>query len=231
MTAPMRSTLRALVMGATGAAGAEVVRQCLADSRFTKVTAITRRPLDVRHEKLEVVQLPDFKELATLGEVFAEQDVCFCALGISQIQVKERKAYREINYDYPLAVARALNEWNPRLKFIFVSGQGTDPTGRSAFLFARVKGEAERDLRALYGDRLTVLRPAYIRPVRRRDGGPWIDRVLRPIARVVGPFLPNLVVSTVQLSHAMMQAALFGGLPGVLENHEIRRAAKRYTRA
>ena len=227
----MARPLRALVQGSTGAVGSEVVRECLADARFERVLAVSRRPLDFSDPRLEVVELTDFLDLSSIGSRLADIDVCFSALGVSQTQVKDPIRYRTITYDYVLALARALDAKNPNAKMVFISGGGADPTGKSRVLFARVKGEAERDLRLLYGERLTVLRPAFIRPVRPRDGEPtWIEKLAVPVARLLAPIAPGLTSTTVEIAHAMMQAAI-DGPGGLMENRAIRESSARFVRS
>lgn len=227
----MARPLRALVQGSTGAVGSEVVRECLADARFAQVLAVSRRPLGFSDPRLEVVELTDFLDLSSIDARLADIDVCFSALGVSQVQEKDPMRYRTITYDYVLALARALDARNPYAKMVFVSGGGADPTGKSRVLFARVKGEAERDLGLLYGDRLTVLRPAFIRPVRPREGEPtWIEKLAVPVASLLAPIAPGLTSTTVEIAHAMMQAAI-DGPGGLMENRAIRESSARFVRS
>ena len=44
--------LHALVLGATGATGKEIVKLLLEDSTFSKVSVFVRRKIDIEHEKL-----------------------------------------------------------------------------------------------------------------------------------------------------------------------------------
>jgi nucleoside-diphosphate-sugar epimerase len=221
----MARPLRAIVQGATGAVGSELLRQLLADARFGRVVALSRRALDVTAPNLEVRILSDFLDVSPIADVLPETDVAFSALGISQTQEPDPAKYRTITYDYVLTLGRALHAANPEAKMVFVSGQGADETGNSRVLFARVKGEAERDLRGVFGDRLTVLRPGVIRPVQPRERPPWFEHVLVPLAGLLAPVAPGLTSSTVEIAHAMMQAAI-GDTVGLMENREIRRVAK-----
>jgi uncharacterized protein YbjT (DUF2867 family) len=225
----MDRPLRAIVQGATGAVGSEVVRACLADARFERVHAVSRRALGFTDPRLEVTILSDFLVLSSIAESLSAVDVCFSALGTSQNEETDPARYRTVSYDYVLALARALHAKNPEARMVFVSGQGADDTGKSRVLFARVKGETERDLRALFGDRLTILRPGLIRPVRPRQREThWLERVLVPVANLLAPVAPGLTSTTVEIAHAMMLAAIEQS-SGLLENHAIRESAARFS--
>jgi hypothetical protein len=55
-----------MVMGSTGAAGSEIVRQCLRDPRIVSVLALSRRPFEVTDVKLRVMQHRDFSTFLRL---------------------------------------------------------------------------------------------------------------------------------------------------------------------
>jgi len=42
----------ALIIGASGLIGKRLVQQLLQDKRYEKVTALVRKPLDIKHDKL-----------------------------------------------------------------------------------------------------------------------------------------------------------------------------------
>ena len=96
-----------LLVGATGLVGQSVLRQALADSRVAKVVAVTRNPLPP-HPRLEN-PLVDFDALpadAPWWQVHAG----ICTLGTTMRQAGSHIAFRKVDVDYPLAVARLLRE-------------------------------------------------------------------------------------------------------------------------
>jgi len=210
--------------------GSEVVRECLADARIERVLAISRRPLPFEDPRLEVVELADFLDLSPLAARLEGVDVCFSALGVSQMLEKDPERYRVVTHDYVLALAREVAARSPGARMVFVSGQGADATGKSKVLFARVKGETERDMRALFGDRLTVVRPGVIRPVRPRAETAWLEQMLLPVAALLAPVARGLTATTVEIAHAMMQAAFGADVPRLMQNRAIRDAADAFVR-
>ena len=53
---------------------------------------------------------------------------------------------------------------SPGMTFVYVSGQGTDSTGKGRFMWARVKGETEKALLAL-PFKAVMFRPGFIQPL------------------------------------------------------------------
>jgi uncharacterized protein YbjT (DUF2867 family) len=223
----MERTMRVALFGATGAAGSGVLRRCLADDRVAEVIAVTRRPLDLDASKLKAVICSDFLDLEPVAERLAGVDVCFYALGISQMQVPDPARYRAITYDFTLAAARTLLARSPQHTFHFVSGQGDDPSGRSRMMWARVKGETEVALQRLGPAGLVCWRPAYIHPLRPRANLHWSERLTRTLYPLLRGF-QSLSVSADDLGRAMIQAAAEGLSEGVIENRDIRVLAARY---
>lgn len=217
----------ALVLGPTGTAGSELLRLCVADDRFARVMAISRRPLALDSPRLKVLLREQFMDYSDMDRLLAQVDVCFFALGVSQTVERDPARYRVITYDYPLQLARALHQANPAARFCFLSGQGADPTMKSRAMFARVKGEAEKDLRALLRDRLLVYRPGYIHPVHPKENPTWSDRLAAPFV-LLRPVLPGLVTNSNELARAMIYGGTGGEVPPLLENRDIIAAAERY---
>ena len=78
----------------------------------------------------------------------------------------DEAAYRRITFDLTLAAARSMAAVNPRLVFCYVSGAGTDSSGRGRTMWARVKGETENALLALPFKAAYMFRPGYIQPMK-----------------------------------------------------------------
>jgi nucleoside-diphosphate-sugar epimerase len=107
--------MRVIVTGATGMAGAEVVRQCLVDPDIHGVTALVRRPLEAAHPKLAVVVHEDFLRYDAVLQRLTGHDACLWCLGVSQRDVPEPE-YVRITRDYTLAGAAAMrSRGRPRI--------------------------------------------------------------------------------------------------------------------
>lgn len=199
---------RLLIAGATGLAGQLVLEQALADERVSRVVALTRRPIASR-DKLENVVI-DFSDMPGQAAWWSVDGVV-SALGTTRASTGSRSAYRVIDHDYPLAVARHARD-HGATRFALISSLGADP--RSPFAYTRRKGELESELKKLGFTSLTIVRPSVLdghRERERRD-----ERMAGIILRTLAPVLPRrLRVSPASAVSAALIEAAIAGPPGV----------------
>jgi uncharacterized protein YbjT (DUF2867 family) len=147
-----------MVLGATGLVGRECLRLLLDDPSVTRVVALVRRPLsDSTPAKLRV-EVVDFERLASRGDLFAVDQI-FCALGTTIKQAGSQAAFRRVDLEYPLAVAKLGVEHGAQ-DFLLVSALGA--SARSRIFYSRVKGELEDALRTLPYRSVTIVRPSML---------------------------------------------------------------------
>ena len=137
--------------------------------------------------------------------------------------------YRRVTYDYALAAGATLARLNPEMRFLYVSGQGTDGTGKTQMMWARVKGEAENALLAL-PFRAFMLRPGYIQPVGGFVSKTFLYRaiytVLAPLYPVLKPMFPGAMIDNLALGRAMVRVAREGSDRKVLESIDLTHLAE-----
>ncbi|MFF2082407.1 epimerase [Nocardia sp. NPDC058176] len=219
--------MRIIVFGATGMVGQGVLEACLLDDSVTDVLAIGRSATGRAHPKLREIRHDDFTDLTAIEDQLPGYDVCFFSLGTSAVGVSEAN-YRIVTYDYALTAARALLDANPDLAFCFVSGAGTDSTGKSRMMWARVKGETENALLAL-SERTYMFRPAFIVPLpgtraktKSYAAFYWVLTPLYPLLRRI---IPEHVTTSSRLGQAMLVVAQTGARERVLDTVGINSAA------
>ncbi len=215
--------MKLIITGVTGVAGSETVRQALIDPRITHVTAISRRPITIKHEKLRVIVIKDFLDYSPIINDLKDHDACLWCLGVSQNQVRSDEEYHTITHDYTIAAARALLRVNPNIVFGFVSGMGADSTEKSKTLFARVKGKTENVLLNLPFKKLYLFRPGGIQPIQKKENPIWYEHILNPILfPLMKLVVPNMMITSVELAKVMIHI-LFNGAPKtLLENKDLR---------
>ncbi len=193
--------LRVAVWGATGAAGREVLRQCVADARVGEIVAFVRRPLAEEHAGISQVQVADFLDMRPQRAALRGFDAVYWCLGVSQLHEPNATAYRVVTRDYAVAAAQVLLEESPNAVFHFLSGMGAARNGLSPVMWGRVKGEAERALSEVGLRRLVVWRPTFIYSVAGRERPTRGDRLAVALGFRVIPLLTN---STVNIAQAML---------------------------
>lgn len=158
--------MKAVLIGATGAVGKDLLQALLEDARYTEVVAFARRALGVQHEKLREHTI-DFDAPATWQEL-VKGDILFSTLGTSLKQAGSKEAQRHIDYDYQLAFAKAARA-NGVKSLVLLSSIGAD--SKSIIFYLRLKGELDDAVRGLGFDSLSIVRPpSLIRAKSKRFG-------------------------------------------------------------
>ena len=154
----------ALVAGASGLVGREILQGLLADDSVLAVHALARRPLGVQHPKL-TTQVVDFAALPALPPI----DDVYLALGTTIKVAGSQSAFRAVDHDANLAVAVAAQKAGAK-RLGVVSAMGAD--SQSAIFYNRVKGELEEALDRLRYETLVVARPSFLAGDRASLGQP-----------------------------------------------------------
>ncbi|WP_457279255.1 epimerase [Polaromonas sp. P5_D5] len=140
--------------GATGLVGQAVLARLLADKRYSAVHCVGRRA-PAQHDARLAVHLTDSFADFTAPPV----DDVFIALGTTIKTAGSQAAFRAVDFDAVLAVARA-GRIAGATRLGVVSAMGAD--SHSALFYTRVKGEAEEALALLGFSTLVVVRPSFL---------------------------------------------------------------------
>jgi len=216
-----------ILTGATGTVGADVLRHCLATPSITKLSILSRRqfdlPVDDKFDvqKAHVIVHKDYstypEELTTL---LKGSEGCIWAQGISQSEVSKDE-YIRITHDYPLAAAQAFSSLSNtgKFNFVYVSGEGADPTEKTLTLFGKIKGRAEAALLALPSSpafgalRVYNVRPGYVDPPVHHRPRTFVKKFF--VDNAVGPafrfLMPSMVSPTGALSKVLVDLATGDG--------------------
>lgn len=160
---------RVIVAGATGLVGRRVVQALADDARVGEVRALVRagRPTMGADPAWPPGVRPcpvDWMQLDAAGDVLAA-DAVVCALGTTIRDAGSRAAFRRVDHDHVLALARLARGRGARA-FGVVSAIGADAGSR--FFYNRVKGEMEAGLRAMDWPHLVIARPSLLLGQRRQ---------------------------------------------------------------
>ncbi len=205
-----------LLAGGSGLVGSFVLQQALADARVSQLVALTRVPLPV-HPKL-VNPVVDFEQLSA-DAAWCRVDAAICCLGTTMRKAGSQAAFRRVDYDYPLMIARRVREHGARA-YALVSAMGADAGSR--IFYNRTKGELEVALDELGFPSLSLLRPGLIGGDRQesRTG----ERLAAYVLGRLDAVLPARyrIVPAERIAHRLLEVALIAA-PGrqVIESQHI----------
>ena len=223
--------MRVVLFGATGMIGSGVLLECFDDPRIESVVSVGRHASGVTHAKLREIVHDDFLDYVPICAEFAGADACLFCLGVSSAGMNEAD-YRRITHDFTLAAAKEILAESPHAAFCYVSGAGTDGTGRGRVMWARVKGQTEQALLAMGFQSAFMFRPGYIQPMRGVRSKTALYQLVYNVAGPLYPLMnllvPSYVTTTVELAHAMIEAAGRGYERQILEAPDINRLAQQY---
>jgi len=212
------------VAGASGLVGRELIRLLAADSHH-HVTALVRRPLQDLPAAVAQVQV-DF----TVDDLHADlpvPDQVYIALGTTMAQAGSEAAFRAVDLDAVVRVARAARQAGASTCAV-VSALGADR--RSAVFYNRVKGEMEQALGGMGFHRLVLARPSLLAGKREELGQPQrlgerlTLQFTAPLARLIPLRWRPIQASSV--AAAMVRALDAPGPPvQVLESDQLQRLA------
>ena len=183
--AAARRTRTALVAGATGLVGREILQGLLADDSVAAVHVLARRPLETRDRKL-TTHVVSFASLPPLPPV----DEVYLALGTTIKVAGSQSAFRAVDFEANLAVAVAAQVAGAR-RLGLVSAMGAD--SQSRIFYNRVKGELEEALDGLGYEGVVIARPSFLVGDRAALGQPVRggEKLAMNASRWLRPLIPQ----------------------------------------
>ncbi|MDP1943049.1 MAG: nucleoside-diphosphate sugar epimerase [Polaromonas sp.] len=202
----------ALVAGATGLVGREILARLLADKRYVAVHCVGRRAPFQVHPKL-VVHLTDALSAFTAPPV----DDVFIALGTTIKGAGSQQAFRAVDFDAVLAVARSARAAGAR-RLGIVSAMGAN--AKSTVFYNRVKGEMENAVGRLAYDRVVLARPSLLSGDRSALGQPGrgAEKLAATAMRLLRPVTP---ANYRAIAAADVAAALVGAVQASPSGHTV----------
>ncbi|NCT95484.1 MAG: oxidoreductase [Chitinophagaceae bacterium] len=192
----------ALLLGASGLTGRNVLQLLLNDSLYTQVTIYVRRPVKLSHPKL-IQQVINYETLDTA----LEADDVFCCLGTTIKKAGSQEAFRQVDLVYPLRVA-ALQLAAGSTQFNLISAVGASE--KSGIFYSRIKGEVEQALQRMGFPQLNIFRPSII--IGERDERRTGEKIALGMTRVIAPLLIGSLrkyrpVTALAIARAMLHYA------------------------
>jgi uncharacterized protein YbjT (DUF2867 family) len=174
-------TVRVLLAGGTGLVGSRLTK-LLSGRDDVALRSLVRTPSHPAEQAIDFDALTVDPVGATGSQAV---DVGISCLGTTIRKAGTQAAFRRVDHDYVLAVARAAIGRGAR-QFIMISSAGAGGSG----FYLRVKGEVEQAVRSLGFARLDIIRPGLILGERQER------RPMESLAQQLAPLLNPLLVGS-----------------------------------
>ncbi len=149
--------MRAIVLGATGLVGRELVNLLLEDEHFTQVVTLARTGLNLEHDKLQKYVV-DFSNIDA-AKTLVTGHVLFSCLGTTRKAAGSIQAQRVVDLNYQARFAELARE-NEVDHYVLVSSSGAN--SRSPNPYLKMKGDLEDRVKALNFNRLSLVQPSLL---------------------------------------------------------------------
>ncbi|NQW28358.1 MAG: NAD(P)H-binding protein [Flammeovirgaceae bacterium] len=203
----------ALVIGATGMVGKELVKQLQASNHYHTIIIVVRRQQPMEADsRIKFVQVEDFDHLATHAEDLRANHI-YCCLGSTIKKAGSKKSFEKIDWKYPVKLAQLSQAYDGFESYLIITAMGANPL--SAIFYNRVKGNCEKELMSMSLPRLKIFRPSLLLGVREefRFGekiGTYVIKFLTIIFKFFGKkmllAIPGAVVATSMINIAQINA-------------------------
>ena len=199
------SKRKAILIGATGLVGTELLKLLLEDQDYEKIVTVGRRKTNIHHSKLIEHEM-DLSRLDSFQPEFTPDDV-FCTLGTTIKTAGSREAFRQVDHDFAAAAAGLALKTGAG-QFLVVSALGA--SADSGIFYNRVKGEMERDVLREKIPCIHIFRPSLLLGKRKEfRPGEKIAQILMPLFNIFlrGPVKKYRPVKAEAVARSMLSCA------------------------
>ena len=214
----MRRT--ALLAGATGLVGRELLSLLLDDGDVAEVVVLSRRSIATPHPKLLQGIVP-FDKLESFA--LPSVDDYYCCLGTTIERAGSERAFQEVDVVYPVTIGQMAFSAGAS-QCLFISAMGANVQSR--VFYNRTKGELEAKLAGLPYQSVYAFRPSLLAGHRQemRVGERLAVAVARPLSFLIpARFRPVAAADVARAMQICAKRAIAGRF--VIPSDEIRRIA------
>ncbi len=148
--------MKALIIGASGLIGQHLLSLLEIDDYFNEIELWLRKPIEIISSKVKI-KLIDFEKITETESIHA--DVVFCCVGNTIKKAKTREAFRKVDFDIPVNIAKLCVNSNTH-KLIIISSIGAERESKNNYL--KTKGEMEYAVSQYNIPSIVFLRPSIL---------------------------------------------------------------------
>ncbi|MCV9388345.1 NAD-dependent epimerase/dehydratase family protein [Reichenbachiella ulvae] len=148
----------ALIAGATGLVGRELLNTLLSKDYYSKILILGRRSIEIKDNRIEEIII-NFDELANYQDQISAHDY-YCCLGTTMGQAKSKEAFFRVDFTYPVELGKLAKNDSQFETFCIVSSYGAN--SESALFYNSVKGQVEEALKDLDLKTLHIFQPSLL---------------------------------------------------------------------
>lgn len=216
----------ALVIGATGLTGSELINLLIADSEFDSIKIFGRKSLDLKHPKITEYIVDLFTPKSFENDF--KGDVVFCCIGTTAKKTPDKNLYRKIDFGIPVALAELCTK-NSIPHLLIISALGAN--SNSSVFYSRTKGEMQDAVQSMALEKIHLLQPSLI--VGDRNDfriGEKVASVIMKVAQIfmVGSLRKYRPIQALQIAQAMVHLSKFPTSDVMIESDEIQIRAAGY---
>ncbi len=168
----------ALIAGATGLTGKNLLYSLLNNKNYVRVFILVRKELAIKDAKLTQLVFnydndQNYQDLPVVDDVF-------CCLGTTIKKAGSEEAFIKVDMDYPVKLADICSKKGCK-NFLIVTALGADKNSR--VFYNRVKGQVEEKIKIFIFDAIYFCRPSILLG----------DRAELRVGEEIGKFLSKLI--------------------------------------
>ena len=201
----MTTVKKALIIGATGLIGNELVKLVAQSDYYQRVYILVRRKTGFKYENVTEI-LADFDKLEESLKSIQAMDVYNC-LGTTMKKAGSKEEFYKVDFRYPLEIAKSMKTKGCQT-FLNVSALGAKKD--SIIFYNRVKGELETALKEIGFESLVIFRPSLLLGDRneKRTGEDIAKRTYKVLDKIfMGPLKKYSGIEGRTVAHAMFEMA------------------------
>ena len=193
---------KAVIAGASGLVGSELVKILLKENFYDEVLILVRRELPIQHKKL-VQLIVNFDKLDQYHHAI-NGHALFSCLGSTKAKTPDQRSYHKFDHDYPVKLAQ-IAKLNGIPHFHLVSALGAD--FNSITYYTKLKGQTEKDVQSAGIKRLHIYQPSLLTGHRKEHR--LLESFASVLMKAINPLLIGRLKKYQSIPAATVARAMF----------------------